>query len=78
MACGYLHQCDVDGATYRIEFVNPELNLFLVERATHDSNLRNSKYHESIVAARCDYRSRVGTLQRRFESAPDIARNVIK
>ena len=87
MACGYIQKTEKPGETIIMEHCSA--GGFFVEHwqrgatGAHGTGgiLRDGiayrAHFESICEARKAYRERVGALQWRYESAPDIARNVI-
>ena len=81
MACGYQHQqIASDGETeVTLWCANPETNQYDVKAYALGGAERVSwECHEGIAEARKAYRRAVGTLQRRFESNPEIMQSVVK
>lgn len=77
LACGYIHKSELpSGTTVRLERI---VDFYRVEawlpgygwKPFYSLDTRN------VSEARNSYRTQVGRLQRRFETAPDVSRNVI-
>lgn len=78
LACGYKHaQRRKDGQDVILTCINQEIPTYLVQR--RDGPLRTfESYTHSLAFARAQYRNAMEEpLRRRYESNPDVARDVI-